>query len=240
MKLINIKYSWLVLLLLFNFRVVAQTKTPANDKAFQILDKAIGNVFSSDNIGIYFEGIVFGIQKPEDIFTLPVYKVFRGGFLFIDSDKFQIELGLMKSMSDGKLTVVVDEQSKTMIVDSVRKNEQDDINMNELQDLVSEDFKDGTLEYQGIVTINNKKCHKIKSIVKSNTSSTEILYWVDVVNEQLYLMAEYQNNGYNVYWFNKVGKAPAKHIYTIYLPKNAITTYHGYTVIDNRFSETER
>lgn len=227
-------------LVVTNVDSFAQTKAATNEKALQILDKAIGDVFSSENIGIYFEGIAFGIKKPEDIFTIPVYKVFRGGFLFVNKEKYQLELGLMKSISNGKLMVVIDEQSKTMVIDSVRNTAGNDtigeLDSKELADLISEDFKEATLTYEGVVTINNHKCHKIKSIVTKKAGSTDVLYWVDTVTGQLFLMAENQNNAYNVYWFNRVGKAPENFKYDIFLPEKTLTTFHGYKVIDNRFS----
>lgn len=220
--------------------VCSQTKYDGSidEKAYKILDKAIGDVFTSQNIGIYFEGIAFGIKKPEEIFTLPVYKVFRGGYLFVKDDKFEIELGLMKTICDGNVMVVVDEQSKTMLIDSVR-NKELEIKYEELESLVGKDFKDGTLVYNGIVAVNNVKCHKITSVVKNNSSSVDITYWVDVATENLYLMAENQNASYNVYWFNKVGKAPLNHTYQFFLSKKTMTSFQGYSVIDNRFTQVK-
>ncbi|MGZ4118445.1 MAG: hypothetical protein ACXVPY_13230, partial [Bacteroidia bacterium] len=210
-----------------------------DDKAFKILDKAIGDVFSSENVGVYFEGIAFGLKKPEDIFTIPVFKLFRGGFVFINKDKYQVELGTMKTISDGKLMVVVDEQSKTMLLDSVNKNTPKEISSQQLEALVKDDFKSATLTYEGIETINNHQCHKIKSIVKNGTSSSDVIYWVDTTTGQLYLMGENQNGEYNVYWLSKVGKAPENFNYSIHLPKNKLSTYHGYSVVDNRYSSEE-
>jgi hypothetical protein len=218
----------------------AQPKTSTDDKAYQLLDKAIGSLFTSSNVGMYFEAIAFGIKTPESIFTLPVYKVFKGGFLFVNDDKFQIELGLMKSISDGKVTVIVNEQTKMMIVDSVRaNNDSADINSQELESLLNDDFKDAVLTYVDVVTINNHKCHKITSNVKKNSSAADVIYWIDTTTGQLYLMAEKDNEAYNVYWLNKMGKAPANQSYTIYLPSKTLTTYHGYKVVDNRFTDEE-
>ncbi len=223
-----------VLLVVISTATIAQTSS-GREQAEKILDKAIGEVFASESIGISFEGIAYGINKPEDIFTLPVYKVYRGGYLFVNKDKYKVELGLMKSVSDGNVTVMVDEQSKTMIVDSVRKEQT--AGTDDISALINEDFKESTLEYLGEVMINNHKCYKIISHVKGEKTATEVGYWVDVASGQLYLMSEKQNDICNVYWFGKVGKAPEGYNYTVFLPKKQLTTFHGYTVVDNRFSE---
>lgn len=218
--------------------VLAQAKQQIDEKAFQILDKAFGNFLESENVGIQFEGIAYGIQKPEDIFTLPVYKIFRGGYLYMNKNKFQIELGLMKSMSDGKLMVVIDEQSKTLLIDSVRKNSFEDGESEEMSMLINEDFKESNLIYRGIATVNKHQCHKISSYVKGTGGNAEVTYWVDAVTGQLYLMSENQNGSNNVYWFNRIGKAPENHKYDVYFPKKSLTTFQGYTVLDNRYTES--
>ena len=97
-------------------------------------------------------------------------------------------------------------------------------------------FTEGTLKYQGIVEINKHKCHKIRSDIKNNTGGTHVIYWVEEKTGMLYLMADYQNKAYNVYWINKVGKVPAKTNFSIYLPAKQLSEYHGYTIIDNRFN----
>jgi hypothetical protein len=229
------------LLLALCFKTQAQQVKDANDeKAVQLLDKAIGDVFFTDNYAVYFEGIAFGVKNPEDIFTLPVYEVYRGGHLFVDKDNYELQGGFMKSLCDGKLMVVVEEQSKTMFIDSVDTDMADDsindpYDTPEFNEVMKDYFTEGTLKYEGIVTINKHKCHKIRSDIKNNKGGTHVLYWVDVKTGMLYLMADYQDNGYCVYWIDKVGKAPAKNSYTIYLPAKLLTDFHGYTVIDNRF-----
>jgi hypothetical protein len=205
------------------------------EKAEKLLHEAITDVFSSNNVGIYFDAIAYNVQKPEEIFTLPAYKVYKGGFLFVDQKKFQMELGLMKSISDGKLTILIDEQSKTMIVDSVRKQEfqGDDPTITEL---INDNFKSNTLKYEGETVINNQKCYKIRSVIKGDKDMTEVTYWIRTSNKQLYMMSETKGVKCNVYLFNRVGKAPSGFKYDVYLPQRPLTDYHGYSVIDNRFS----
>ena len=236
-----IQYILITLNILLNANQALMAQQPgisADDKAYKILDKAIGDLFVSQNTAIYFESIAFGIDKPESIFTLPVYKVYRGGFVMIDKNKYQVELGLMKSMSDGKLMVVVEEQSKTMIIDSVRNGTKEE-EEEELNAFLKDDFLDGTLEYQGTVMLNNHSCHKIKSTLKNAKEDMHVIYWVDVKSGELYLMSEHIHNTNNVYWVSKVGKTPTNQKYDIYVPKKGITNFHGYKVIDRRFTNEE-
>lgn len=239
MKKRTLNSKILLFLLLLNWWSVSAyaQQTTADDKAFKILDKAIGDVFTSEDMGIYFEAIAYEVEKPESIFTLPVYRVFRGGYMFVDKEKFRIELGLMKSICDGKLVVVVEEESKTMIIDSVRKDSEEG-QEEEMNAFLNDEFLNGTLSYIGTEKINNRACHKIKSTVKDDKENTHVLYWVDQTTGQLYLMAEFQHNAYNVYWINKIGKAPEdKGRYNVYLPEKGLTTYHGYRVVDNRYTD---
>jgi hypothetical protein len=229
---------WIFYFLTVDLYAQQLAKSPTDDKAYKILDKAIGEPFASENMAIYFESLAFDVEKPESIFTLPVYQVYKGGFVMLNKDKYQVELGLMKSMSDGKLMVIVEEKSKTMIVDSVRKGTKEE-EQEEMDAFLKDDFLDGTLDYLGTVMINDHSCHKIKSTLKNSKEDMHVLYWVDVQSGQLYLMAEHIHNAYNVYWVSKVSKTPENHTYDIYLPKKGVTSFHGYKVIDRRFSNIE-
>lgn len=231
--------SFILLVQFAAFTVSAQVNT-SDEKAMEILDNAIGELVVSENFAIYYDGIAAGVKTPEDIFTLPVYEVSRGGHLFVDKDKFEVKAGFMNSICDGKLMVLIQEQNKTMFIDSVNiaaDTLADPLSDPQFDELMKEYFTEGVIKYQGIITINNHKCHKIRSEIKNNSGNTHVIYWVDVNSGNLYLMAEYDgNNAYTVYWINKVTKAPLKYNYTIFLPPKHLTTFHGYKVIDNRFN----
>lgn len=218
--------------------IYAQVNT-ADDKAFQLLDAAIGKAMETGNVSISFEGIAFGQAQPQSIFKLPVYQVVRGGYLYIDGDKFEMQLGGMKNLSDGKTVVVVDEISKTMYVDSVRPSALlDTLGKPDINKLLDETIGDGKLTYLGEEMLNGKKCHKVRNDV-TGTDSKHVLYWINSQTGKLYLMAEWQNNAYDVYWFGNVGKAPKGHDYSVHLPNKELENFYGYMVIDNRFISNE-
>jgi hypothetical protein len=229
----------LCLLLLFLPQGVVRAQNEEEKKAYALLDKAFGGFNEANsNVGLYFEGIAYGIADPLKIFTLDVYRVVRGGFVFVDGNKYEMQLGTIKTLCDGNISTAIDETSKMMLIDSVRKettyqNFGDSLNITKL---INETFGDSKLNYLGEETINAHRCHKIKAVIKGgNLTDAHVLYWVDTTTGQLYLMAEWQNKSYDVYWFSKTGPAPKNHSYQIYLPKKELTTYYGYNVIDNRY-----
>lgn len=215
---------------------IAKAQAKQDDSlAYRLLDNAFGKDIESGNAGIWFESIAYGIKDPKGIFSLPVYQVIKGGFLFMDGKKYEMQLGIVKALSDGKIMVMVDESSKMMYVDSVRTSMAMGDSMPDVNKLMEEIIGgEGTLGYAGMETVNGKRCHKIKASV-TDAEHTHVYYWVEEGTGKIYLMAEWQNGAYNVYLFRSVGKAPKGHEYTIYLPEKEIDTYHGYTVIDNRF-----
>ena len=146
-----------------------------------------------------------------------------------------MQLGTIKTLSDSKLMVVIDEISKTMYVDSIR-NVSDSL-APEFEMLMNETFAQGSISYERVEVINGKECHKIQSALmdKNKNQNLSVIYWIEKYSGKLYLMAERQNNSYNVYWFRAIGKAPHYHEYSIYLPKKEIDNFYGYIVIDNRF-----
>ena len=207
----------------------------SKEETFKILDKALGPLTSAKSTAIYFEGLAFGVKEPTSIFTLPAYQVFKGGFLFSEGHKFEMQLGKMKGLSDGKLLVVIDETTKKMFVDSVRSkglikpDKALDIGV-----LFREQIGDCHLEYLGRQTLQNKVCHKIKSVCRRNDKEVSAQYWIEINTNQLLLMSELQNKLYNVYWIKKTGLAPVGHDYTVRLPKKEMESFHGYEVFDHR------
>lgn len=205
--------------------------------AYRLLDNAFGKTVMSGNAGIWFESIAYGVKEPKDIFSLPVYQVVKGGFLFMDGNKYEMQLGAMKALSDGKLMVVVDEQSKTMYVDSVSRagfspDSADALQVKKMFDGMT--GGEAKFDYAGIEILNGKRYHKIKAVA-DDADKTQVHYWIEEASGKMYMMAEQQNAAYNVYVFRSVGKAPKAHEYVVHLPQKEIDTYYGYTVIDNRF-----
>lgn len=221
----------LVFMLNYSF-TYAQSQT-SDQKAFQLLDKAMGQL-QQDNAGIVFEGIAYGLKDPKSIFKMPATTFVKGGYLYARGDKYEMYLGAIKGLCDGKLLVLVDEISKTMYVDSVRHKNVPDSLAADVNNLLNETLGKGTLSYQGTEALNGKSYHKIKSEI-TGTEVSHVYYWVDAQNGQLLLMAEHQNNAYDAYWFKSIGKAPENYEYSINIPKKEIENYYGYSVIDNRF-----
>lgn len=201
----------------------------------QLLDKAIGRAIESSDVAIVFEAIGYGLKKPLNIFTFPSNQVIHGGFLFIEGNKSEMQLGPVKSISDGNLLVVVDDVSKTMFIDSVRVIPLiDNKEKPNIEKSFIETFGEGILSYEGEEKINGKDYHKIKSSF-NNEENGHSYYWLDKQTEQIYLMADWQNNAYDVYWFRSVGNSLKGHDYSINLPEKELETYYGYNVIDHRF-----
>ena len=69
--------------------------------------------------------------------------------------------------------------------------------------------------------------------------NTHVLYWVAEKSNKLFLMAEWAEDSYNVYWIRSIGKAPKNHKYDIYLPNNELDKYLGLQVIDMRFASED-
>lgn len=210
------------------------TPSEEDKKCFDLLDKSLGKYLEMDNMAIYFETIAFEVKEPEKIFTLPVYKVHKGGYMFTLGKKYEIQIGTLKALCDGKLCAFIDETQKTMFVDSLVHISPSDSSLANMEAAMDQSINDAKLSYVGEVVLQGKKCHKIKAIV-SGQMSGHVLYYVDMETGQMALMAEYQNSSYTVYHFGKITKVPAGHEFGIQLPKKEIQSFYGYEVIDNRF-----
>jgi hypothetical protein len=230
-------YKLFVLAIIALFSLVPSAIAQHDQQAVAIMEKAMGPLGTeADKLGIYFEGIAFGIAQPKQIFSLPTYQVYRGGFFVADGKKFEIQLGVMKALCDGKLMVIVDENSKTMIVDSLRDKTPGDYNeVPDLGKLMDENFGESVFAYKGKEVINGKSCHKIKAEFPKDTSS-HVYYWVQEDNNKLLLIGEWQGSSYDVYWIKKITQAPKDHVYAVNLPKKELEDFYGYQVFDFRYT----
>lgn len=208
-------------------------------QSLQLLENAFMTRMEKSNIAINFEGISFGLKDPQAIFSLPSYKMYRGGHVYISGKKMEIKLGLMNCISDGHIFLMSDEQNQTIYIDSVERKVlmqplQKETPMPDFWDSFEELVGKGELLYEGQEMVNGTKCHKIKA--QYATGNIHAIFWVAVQTGQLYLMAEWQNKSYDVYWVKSIKDAPTKYSYTINLPQKTMTDFHGYEVFDNRFS----
>ncbi len=229
--------TFLIGLLIFSFSsslLFAQAAGEPNPYA--LVDKALGGADAQTGLSIYFEGIAYGIDQPARIFKLPAYQVHRGGYMLSSGKKCEVQLGLMKALCDGKLLVMIDEQAKTMVVDSVRESMPGFAGEAPDQDkLIDQYIGKGDLRYEGKEPVNGKVCHKIKAFFEEDPS-THVYYWIEEATNKLLLMAEWQSEAYDTYWIKKVSKSPANHNYAIHLPKRELDELYGYQVVDFRYT----
>lgn len=228
-------YLWVIVLWLLSAGTgLAQQQ---DDKAFEILDKAIGLQEKEVDLAIYFEDMAFGVADPLAIFKLPAYAVQKGGFIYMKDDQYEIQLGILKALSDGKLSILVNEQERMVIVDSVRsgmagfgeEGEQPD-----LQSLLKENLYNSQLSYVGLEEIQGNTCHKIKATFP-DAQDTYVLYWVREKDHKLLLMVEKQGSNFDVYHIRKISKTPKDHQFTIHVPATEMTEFHGYEIFDFRY-----
>jgi hypothetical protein len=214
----------------------AKAQGMSQESCIALLDKAFGGAGEADEFAIWFEGISYGMEKPTTIFTQPVYKTYKGGYVYVEGKQFEVNLGLMKALSDGKLMVAVDEAAQTMYVDSLRsslpKRPGTQPDFRQTMNLM---FGDAQLSYLGKETVNGQVCHKLRSDSRGEMASHS-LYWVNESTGALLLMADWQNGAYDTYWIQKVGKAPKGYDYSVNIPDEELDELHGYKVIDLRFS----
>lgn len=216
-----------------------KAQVAVDSTAFKILDKALGPIMDDDGASIYFEGIAYELKNPTDIFTLPVYKVFRGGYWIMSGNKFEMRMGDLKGLSDGQIMVLVQEQEGLMYVDSVRngpllKGEE----MPDIGEVLQSQISDAGYTYLGVETLEGVRCHKIRADISAE-DKTHVIYWVAVDTEKLFLMAEWSNESYTTYWVKSIGKAPKNYSFDIHLPVETIESYMGFQVIDMRYSSED-
>jgi hypothetical protein len=200
------------------------------------LEKAMEKL-GTPSFAIHFEGVSYGLRDPLDIFGQPSYKVFRGGYLYCDQQKSEMNLAGMKSLCDGKVIVLIDEVNKLVMIDSVNVNANADATQVEamMQKMVPQYTKGATISYKGTQKVKGRLCHVLSATLNAATEPQASLYYLTVKESELVLMAEKREALYDVYWIGGIGKAPAKHNYTIHLPKRELRTWYGYEVTDLRF-----
>lgn len=234
-KLFYKKITLIICCFLFVQLSISQIQKITEINAVQLLDNAIGKAIKNNKVAVYMQAMALELKQPEDIFTMPEKEILRGGFIFIDGKKFEMKIGSVKNVSDGNLLLIVDEPSKTLFIDSIRNPPLPDENASEeIKKMITETFTGGKITYDSREIINGHECYKIKSIFE-NSEKSLVYYWIDVQTEQLYLMAEFQNETYDVYWIKSVGEPPITHNYSLLLPLKKLDHYDDYKVFDNRF-----
>lgn len=214
---------------------IGQTK----NEAFEILDKSIGKLTASDNFSITFNTFATDLKDPMQIFSTASYSVYKGGYLTVEGNKFEMQIGPVKCLSNGKLMVYIDESSQSMFVDSIRSEQSMKKLFGEENNVLPvSDFESGTGKVLNQEKVGGKDCYKIRYDFPGG-DIPYVLYWVDVNNYQLVLMAEYDGENFDVYHFKAIGPSFKEHDYSVNLPSRPLEKYYGYEVVDNRYMRDE-
>lgn len=196
------------------------------DKTFKVFE-------SKTKYAIYFETVAMQQKRPSDVFTASVYQQHKGGYVYVEGQKYEYNMGVIKVLCDGQLLVYIDEVEKQLIVDSLRDQDAEAQQL-VFNNMLEKEHGDFNYQYLKVDTLKGKPYHQIKCTLSKN-KDVHMLYWIDTKTEQMYMYAEYNEGLYNVYLIKKYGTPPAKHNYSIFLPKTEIKTFHGYEVLDQRF-----
>ena len=230
------KYKILIASLLMFVAFNAQAQV--DSLAFSILDKAIGFVYTEGSGAIYYETIAQNVEDPMDIFELPLYKVDKGGHWFMDGNKFEINTAGTKALCDGKLLSIIDQETQTMYVDSIREEplvKLEDQETPSYEEMLDQEFGEGYMEYLGEEEVKGIMCHKIEANLEK-LENESVLYWVSKDGNNLVLMAEKAEETYTVYEIKEVKEVPENYNYKLVLPNEEMTDFYGFQVIDMRFA----
>jgi hypothetical protein len=216
-------------------------QSPTQEDCVRMLTKALPGAGEGGDFAITFEGIAFGLERPQAIFTAPVYEVHRGGYLFVKGSKYEIDLGMMKALCDGKLMVVIDEAGKTMYVDSLRTSLPNDQRGTspDVAQLLGQTFGDAKVTYQGKEMVNGQSCHKLRTQTEGGEYISHSLFWISEATGNLVLMADWAEGGYDTYWVRSVGATPKGHDFSVNLPKQELDELYGYKVTDLRYASLQ-
>lgn len=238
MQTFRLPFLFFLLLVLGRIQtIVAQTVPLNKEEMGALLDKNLGRL-ETGNFAMRFHGIAMNVPKPLDIFSLPSYKVFRGGYYYCDNNKFELSTGAVKALCDGKVLVLIDEVNHQVMIDSINQAPaivQEGMSFADMRKYIGPGYDgEGVLSYLGLQKVQGKNCHAIQLAFPGEEGKSSI-YYVSAKDERLLLMAEKRQGAYDVYWLEGIGPAPGKHVYTIQLPKRELHTLYGYEVTDLRF-----
>lgn len=204
----------------------------------KLLEKAMG-FLETENFGLTFRKIGFDLASPEAIFDKQAAGIYQEGHIYRDGNNYEIDLGKMKSLSDGQLLVMINNEFGQMYIDSVRgdaftkgldEQEQNRMPLKMLQGLLS----GPDLQYRGKKTAGGTTCHVIAAEYEDYPVSS--YYYINARNGELHLMADKHGDKYDVYWVEARSKAPEDYEYDIQIPDRELTELYGYEVFDMRYA----
>lgn len=207
--------------------------------ARQIVDKAM-NKIGTGKFAIYFEALGYGLKKPQEIFSLPAYKVYKGGYFYNDDKRFELSTGIFKGVSDGNLMVFINEEEKSMVIDSVRNtiptDEEPTLDM--FMRVAPDIASNVSFVHDGKEILKGTECYRIKTS-SSKDQAIVSYYYISIKDNKLVMMADYHDQKYDVYWIRKITSPPVSYNYEVKIPKKEVSSLYGYEVFDMRFMVSE-
>lgn len=190
---------------------------------FQLLRNNLYPV-ESGNIGIEFEKVCITDTDFQDVKD---ENCFSGGHFYLDSNKMEAVFGPIKFASDGILTVIIDELSKNILIDSL------DLEAEGLPIEATQFLDTTSLVYSKEIVAN--KNYRTIELGFSNGNFTRYRLTLDN-NPKLIGWSDYSESGVTHFVIETISKSPVSHNYNIYLPNTPLENFHGYSVLDFRFS----
>ncbi len=225
------------LFLSVSINLIAQEDNSIDANSLQLLEKAMSPLSGERGV-ISFHKIAYGIKEPLSIFSLGKDITYQSCYYIFDGRKFEMNLGEMQALSDGRLLVVVNKPAGQIYIDSMRTENPVDKNVGTYSDLTKmfeTEFGNSMLNFVGEEVVNGILCKKIKA--SFSESKDYVLYWVDAEKGTMVLMAENQQNSFVVYWVKEITNNPGNHDFDIHLPKKEIESMYGFTVFDMRYAD---
>jgi hypothetical protein len=236
--------KYIKILLLFGTLIISasmfsQTQDTLKSEGEELLEKAM-SPFQKGSGEIHFKRIAYNLKDPMNIFTLKKEEVFTSCYYIFDGNKFEINLGEIQAISDGKVIITASLLNGDMYIDSMRTANPIDNQaptVSDFTNLFKDDFGDSKIEYLGSEKIDNVLCKKVKcGFSKTNDF---VLFWIDTTTSKLLLMADYQDKTYNTYLIQSISNIDSNHDFTISLPNKELETFAGFKVMDMRFADSK-
>lgn len=229
------KVTLIGVVLAFMFSIV-KMQAQSSNQAYEILEASIGHLDEKKGFALHFEGVAYELQKPLEIFSMPSYKVFRGGYLYVQGDKYELKLANTGAISNGVIYLVTDELNKMVYVDSINRSHKDETQYGvSLTEFLDKNIKDENIKLEGEEMVKGDLCYKIKAGMNIHEKDTHVLYYIGKKDKKLKMMAEWVNGSYTVYWIRSIGKAPSGHNYDFGFPTTQVEDLEGYKVFDFRY-----
>jgi len=208
-----------------------------DNKAFELLNETLEPLFKSDGFTITFSSIRNGRGIPFMDSEMVDFDQTKGE-IQISKDKYLLDFGILKSMSDGELVVFVNELDATMVVDSVGRFPDG----NDKSNFFSEPQKEGILSMKLEEILFEGR--RYKSVISKDRNKVNEDLELEIVSYFLF-----DQEGKWRYWveFNPKEKTFVR--YTIggvkidseisklkvHFPSEEVSEFRGYSVFDNRF-----